>query len=145
VAAAAHGPSSAARGARRAARAWRRGARLPRASSRAHRRRSPSAAARAPPPQTFLDRKEVAERVVQVLKGFEKVDPAKVTASAHFVNDLGLDSLDAVEVCMALEVRRRPRSEKGARDTVRAQRIARLTRAQERGRASDASECVMEH
>ena len=42
--------------------------------------------------------------VVQVLKGFEKVDPAKVTASAHFVNDLGLDSLDAVEVCMALEV-----------------------------------------
>ena len=41
---------------------------------------------------------------MQVLKGFEKVDPAKVTASAHFVNDLGLDSLDAVEVCMALEV-----------------------------------------
>ena len=48
----------------------------------------------------------MAERVVQVLKGFEKVDPAKVTASAHFVNDLGLDSLDAVEVCMALEVSR---------------------------------------
>ena len=41
--------------------------------------------------------------MLQVLKGFEKVDPAKVTASAHFVNDLGLDSLDAVEVCMALE------------------------------------------
>ena len=41
--------------------------------------------------------------MIQVLKNFEKVDPAKVTASAHFVNDLGLDSLDAVEVCMALE------------------------------------------
>ena len=45
----------------------------------------------------------MTERVIQVLKNFEKVDPAKVTASAHFVNDLGLDSLDAVEVCMALE------------------------------------------
>ena len=53
--------------------------------------------------QTFLDKKEVADRVVQVLKGFEKVDPAKVTPAAHFTNDLGLDSLDAVEVCMALE------------------------------------------
>ncbi len=50
------------------------------------------------PPQTFLDRKEVTERVLQVLKNFEKVDPAKVTPTAHFVNDLGLDSLDAVEV-----------------------------------------------
>ena len=39
----------------------------------------------------------------QVLKNFEKVDAAKVTPVAHFSNDLGLDSLDAVEVCMALE------------------------------------------
>ncbi len=36
--------------------------------------------------------------MLQVLKNFEKVDPAKVTPTAHFVNDLGLDSLDAVEV-----------------------------------------------
>lgn len=50
------------------------------------------------PLQTFLDKKEVTDRVLQVLKNFEKVDPAKVSASAHFVNDLGLDSLDAVEV-----------------------------------------------
>lgn len=48
--------------------------------------------------QTFLDKKEVTERVVAVMKNFEKVDPAKVTPAAHFVNDLGLDSLDAVEV-----------------------------------------------
>ncbi len=48
--------------------------------------------------QSFLDKKEVTERVIQVLKNFEKVDPAKVTPTAHFVNDLGLDSLDAVEV-----------------------------------------------
>ena len=36
--------------------------------------------------------------MLSVLKNFEKVDPAKVTATAHFANDLGLDSLDAVEV-----------------------------------------------
>ena len=36
--------------------------------------------------------------MLSVLKNFEKVDPKKVTATAHFVNDLGLDSLDAVEV-----------------------------------------------
>lgn len=48
--------------------------------------------------QTFLDKKEVTERVLAVMKNFEKVDPAKVSPSAHFVNDLGLDSLDAVEV-----------------------------------------------
>ena len=38
-----------------------------------------------------------------MLKNFEKVDAAKVSPTAHFSNDLGLDSLDAVEVCMALE------------------------------------------
>jgi NADH dehydrogenase (ubiquinone) 1 alpha/beta subcomplex 1 len=53
--------------------------------------------------QTFLDRKEVTERVLEVLKGFEKVDAAKLGPKAHFANDLGLDSLDQVEVCMALE------------------------------------------
>ena len=41
--------------------------------------------------------------MLSVIKGFEKVDQAKVTPTAHFSNDLGLDSLDAVEVCMALE------------------------------------------
>lgn len=45
----------------------------------------------------------MAERVQSVLKNFEKVDASKVSATAHFSNDLGLDSLDAVEVCMALE------------------------------------------
>lgn len=54
-------------------------------------------------PQTFLDRAEVTERVLTVLKGFDKVDGAKLSSESHFKNDLGLDSLDAVEVCMALE------------------------------------------
>jgi NADH dehydrogenase (ubiquinone) 1 alpha/beta subcomplex 1 len=41
--------------------------------------------------------------VLSVLRNFEKVDAAKVSAAAHFANDLGLDSLDGVEVVMALE------------------------------------------
>jgi NADH dehydrogenase (ubiquinone) 1 alpha/beta subcomplex 1, acyl-carrier protein len=53
--------------------------------------------------QNFLDKKEVTERIVAVVKAFEKVDPAKVTPKSHFGNDLGLDSLDTVELCMAIE------------------------------------------
>eukprot|EP01018_Ginkgo_biloba_P027718 Gb_26150 [translate_table: standard] len=52
---------------------------------------------------TFLDKNDVAERVVSVVKTFPKVDPSKVTPSAHFQKDLGLDSLDTVEILMALE------------------------------------------
>ncbi|KAF0853088.1 mitochondrial Complex I (CI) NADH:ubiquinone oxidoreductase subunit SDAP/ACPM/NDUFAB1 [Andalucia godoyi] len=51
----------------------------------------------------LLAKDEVTERVLSVVKKFEKVDPAKVSATAHFANDLGLDSLDGVEVVMALE------------------------------------------
>eukprot|EP01018_Ginkgo_biloba_P011181 Gb_21767 [translate_table: standard] len=52
---------------------------------------------------TFLDKNEVAERVVSVVKSFPKVDPSKVTPAVHFQKDLGLDSLDTVEIVMALE------------------------------------------
>ncbi|XWS58919.1 hypothetical protein CRYUN_Cryun08bG0075600 [Craigia yunnanensis] len=52
---------------------------------------------------SFLDKSEVADRVICVVKNFQKVDPSKVTPNAHFQNDLGLDSLDTVEVVMALE------------------------------------------
>ncbi|CAF1857694.1 hypothetical protein Bca4012_032219 [Brassica carinata] len=52
---------------------------------------------------SFLDKSEVTDRVVSVVKKFQKVEPSKVTAKAHFQNDLGLDSLDTVEVVMALE------------------------------------------
>uniref|UniRef100_A0A2P2P147 Acyl carrier protein n=1 Tax=Rhizophora mucronata TaxID=61149 RepID=A0A2P2P147_RHIMU len=52
---------------------------------------------------SFLDKSEVADRVVCVVRNFQKVDPSKVTPNAHFQNDLGLDSLDAVEIVMALE------------------------------------------
>lgn len=40
---------------------------------------------------------------MRVVKNYEKVDASKVSASAHFVNDLGLDSLDSVELVMAIE------------------------------------------
>ncbi|KAM0948777.1 putative Acyl carrier protein (ACP) [Dioscorea sansibarensis] len=52
---------------------------------------------------SFLDKYEVTDRVITVVKNFQKVDPSKVTPNAHFHNDLGLDSLDAVEIVMALE------------------------------------------
>ncbi|CDP09378.1 unnamed protein product [Coffea canephora] len=50
-----------------------------------------------------LDKEEVTARVLDVVKSFPKVDPAKVTPDVHFQKDLGLDSLDTVEVVMALE------------------------------------------
>ena len=48
-------------------------------------------------------RPQVSDRVMGCLKSFPKVDPTKVTSSAHFLNDLGLDSLDTVEVVMSFE------------------------------------------
>jgi NADH dehydrogenase (ubiquinone) 1 alpha/beta subcomplex 1, acyl-carrier protein len=38
-----------------------------------------------------------------VVKNFDKVDASKVSPSAKFTDDLGLDSLDTVEVVMAIE------------------------------------------
>ncbi|MEW5307802.1 MAG: hypothetical protein WDW38_010500 [Sanguina aurantia] len=51
----------------------------------------------------FLDKEDVTARVLHVAKHFEKVDPAKVVPAARFQEDLGLDSLDVVELVMALE------------------------------------------
>uniref|UniRef100_A0A7S0RFU8 Acyl carrier protein n=1 Tax=Pyramimonas obovata TaxID=1411642 RepID=A0A7S0RFU8_9CHLO len=50
-----------------------------------------------------LSKDEVTERVLSVVKVFDKVDPAKVTPTATFSGDLGLDSLDTVEVVMSFE------------------------------------------
>lgn len=51
----------------------------------------------------YLDKDDVTERVLHVAKHFQRVDAAKVTPSAHFEKDLGLDSLDVVELVMAVE------------------------------------------
>nr|CAD1829566.1 unnamed protein product [Ananas comosus var. bracteatus] len=50
-----------------------------------------------------LTKEEVVERVLDVVKSFPKVDPSKVTPEVHFQRDLGLDSLDNVEIVVALE------------------------------------------
>jgi acyl carrier protein len=47
--------------------------------------------------------KEVAEKVKQIISEQLGVDEAEVTPSASFVDDLGADSLDQVELVMALE------------------------------------------
>ena len=52
---------------------------------------------------TFLDPKEVTERIISVVKNFDQVDSNKVTDKVKFTDDLGLDSLDVVEVVMAIE------------------------------------------
>eukprot|EP01134_Creolimax_fragrantissima_P003863 CFRG3863T1 len=50
-----------------------------------------------------LTREDAQKRVFSVLENFDKVDASKVSSSAHFINDLGLDSLDVVEVVIAFE------------------------------------------
>ncbi|KAF7278776.1 hypothetical protein GWI33_008007 [Rhynchophorus ferrugineus] len=52
------------------------------------------------PPLTL---KLIADRVLLVLKLYDKVNPDKLSLESHFINDLGLDSLDHVEVIMAIE------------------------------------------
>ncbi|XP_059483977.1 acyl carrier protein, mitochondrial isoform X3 [Neocloeon triangulifer] len=46
---------------------------------------------------------EIKERVLRVCKDFDKVHAEKLSLETHFLNDLGLDSLDHVEIIMAME------------------------------------------
>lgn len=46
---------------------------------------------------------DVEHRVKEIIVEQLGVDPSEVTPQAHFVNDLGADSLDTVELVMALE------------------------------------------
>ncbi|KAJ5046507.1 uncharacterized protein L3040_003750 [Drepanopeziza brunnea f. sp. 'multigermtubi'] len=51
-----------------------------------------------------LSKTEVEGRIVDLLKNFDKVtDASKLSPTSNFANDLGLDSLDTVEVVMAIE------------------------------------------
>ena len=43
-------------------------------------------------------------RVMLVLNLFDKIDNAKLSLDSHFINDLGLDSLDHVEIMLMIEV-----------------------------------------
>ncbi|VVC34363.1 Hypothetical protein CINCED_3A017843 [Cinara cedri] len=46
---------------------------------------------------------QIKKRVLLVLQLYDKVNPDKLSLESHFINDLGLDSLDHVEVIMAIE------------------------------------------
>jgi len=46
---------------------------------------------------------DIQKRVLKVVKGFDKIDPDKVTETSSFQKDLGIDSLDTVELVMAVE------------------------------------------
>jgi NADH dehydrogenase (ubiquinone) 1 alpha/beta subcomplex 1, acyl-carrier protein len=50
-----------------------------------------------------LDVGEVTERILTVVKNFDQVDASKVMPETKFADDLGLDSLDIVEIVMAIE------------------------------------------
>ncbi|KAF8938838.1 acyl carrier protein-like protein [Dissophora ornata] len=50
-----------------------------------------------------LARSDIEKRVLDILAGFNKIDENKISLQANFNNDLHLDSLDAVEVVMAIE------------------------------------------
>ncbi|XP_014245522.1 acyl carrier protein, mitochondrial isoform X2 [Cimex lectularius] len=55
---------------------------------------------------TKVDKAKLAEieaRVMNVVKAYDKITAEKLTLESHFMNDLGLDSLDHVEVIMAME------------------------------------------
>ncbi|XP_037051267.1 acyl carrier protein, mitochondrial isoform X2 [Bradysia coprophila] len=52
---------------------------------------------------TKLTRADVESRVMKVVSAYDKVTADKLKLDSHFINDLGLDSLDHVEVIMAME------------------------------------------
>ncbi|CAH2980634.1 unnamed protein product [Chilo suppressalis] len=45
----------------------------------------------------------IQSRVLLVLQLYDKINPDKLKVDSHFMTDLGLDSLDHVEVIMAME------------------------------------------
>ena len=45
----------------------------------------------------------IEQRAMLVLNLYDKIDNSKITLDSHFMKDLGLDSLDHVEVIMAIE------------------------------------------
>ncbi|XP_012728555.2 NADH:ubiquinone oxidoreductase subunit AB1b [Fundulus heteroclitus] len=52
------------------------------------------------PPLTL---ETIKDRVMYVLKLYDKINPEKLQETSHFMKDLGLDSLDQVEIIMAME------------------------------------------
>merc|ERR1719228_2361279 len=53
--------------------------------------------------QEPLNLQFIHDRVMLVLNLFDKIDNEKLTPESHFINDLGLDSLDHVEIMLMME------------------------------------------
>ncbi|KAK8796407.1 hypothetical protein WA538_000291 [Blastocystis sp. DL] len=53
--------------------------------------------------KSCLDRTEVSERIMNVVKGFDFVDASKVTPVTHFASDLGLDTVEISKVVKAVK------------------------------------------
>ncbi|KAL5574876.1 hypothetical protein UlMin_016575 [Ulmus minor] len=52
---------------------------------------------------TDANNDQIMDRVIGLVKKFDKIDASKVTETADFQKDLSLDSLDRVELVMAFE------------------------------------------
>lgn len=50
-----------------------------------------------------LSRDLARERIIELLEGYDKVTATEITEESSFSKDLGLDSLDVVEVVMEVE------------------------------------------
>merc|ERR1712002_431973 len=50
-----------------------------------------------------MNKKYVEDRVLLVLRLYDKINADKLSLESHLMNDMGLDSLDHVEVIMAME------------------------------------------
>jgi acyl carrier protein len=46
---------------------------------------------------------EIFEKIRQLISGKMKIDPAQILERSHFYDDLGIDSIDSVEIIMAVE------------------------------------------
>ncbi|KAJ1918991.1 mitochondrial acyl carrier protein [Mycoemilia scoparia] len=66
-------------------------------------RMAPAFAARFYSAGGSLSHEDIERRILTLLKDFDKVKKENLSASADFQKDLKLDSLDAVEVVMAIE------------------------------------------
>lgn len=54
-------------------------------------------------PATSISDTDILERLREVLHDTFEVEPARVTPSAHLFTDLGLDSIDAVDLAIQVQ------------------------------------------
>ncbi|CAH0715267.1 unnamed protein product, partial [Brenthis ino] len=50
-----------------------------------------------------ITQQQIEDRVLKVCKAYDKLVSTQISLESHFINDLGLDSLDHVEIVMAME------------------------------------------